>query len=241
MTTERTTTVAGARTQFGIQNTYGFATIGNSNEPRTFPSQKAASDFLIRAGWDGPDMGFEIVPMPENPQLHSRGRLFVEDVKAGDVLQWTNGLGGIEEATVFESKITGKLAINIGIRYTETSVWGLLRIDNGCRIVSTEEQRRELSGFAIGDHLVLTYRMRRGTERRNAQVSSINYNGNGLVTFSGRSDGQGSLESGQGAFDPKTVGDKPYGLVKVEKTGGHSAPWKPFCPKPGDRAFDLMC
>lgn len=74
------------------------------------------------------------------------------------------------------------------------------------------------SDYKIGDTLLLTYKMKSGYDTRIAEVFDINYNGNGLVTYVDRyGNNLGFMTSGSGAFDPKTVGKKPFGLVAVEK------------------------
>ena len=97
----------------------------------------------------------------------------------------------------------------------------------------------KLNDFKVGDLLLIHYNFRNKTEIRAARVFDINYNDNGLVTYEGdyKSD---FLQTGQGAFNPERLGDKKYGIVKVERVGfrGNPAHWS---PKPGDRAYDLMC
>lgn len=95
-----------------------------------------------------------------------------------------------------------------------------------------------LNDFKPCDRLVITYRNRNGEERRAAEVTVVNYNNNGLVTYGGLH-GTELMPTGQGAFDPETVGAKPFGIVKVEKVG-RVAPWRPFTPRPGDRAYDSV-
>ena len=108
-----------------------------------------------------------------------------------------------------------------------------------------------LNDFKPGDLLVMTSRMRRNgqdvEEQRAAQVACVNYNGNGLVTYTppdGRCAAQeGLLSTGSGAFDPAKVGTKQYGFdVRVEKVG-HRKPWaeRHWTPAPGNRGYDLMC
>lgn len=59
-------------------------------------------------------------------------RLQVADVKVGDVLEWTNGIGDTERETVFLSKKTGHLAVKLA--FDECSLSQLLSIDNGARV-----------------------------------------------------------------------------------------------------------
>lgn len=98
-----------------------------------------------------------------------------------------------------------------------------------------------LEDFKPGDLLVITERLKVGEFRRAAQVTAVNYNGNGRVTFEGRSDPE-LMETGQGAFDPAKVGTTHFGFyVKVEKVG-HRAPWRPADTgwMYGHPGYDLM-
>lgn len=98
----------------------------------------------------------------------------------------------------------------------------------------------DINEFKPGDRLIITSRNRQGEERRAAVVTIVNYNGNGLVTYSGDYR-EGFLPTGSGAFDPAKVGTTPFGFyTKVEKAG-YSAPWRPWSPAPGNRGYDLMC
>lgn len=71
-------------------------------------------------------------------------KLTVADVREGDLLQWTNGLGGTETERVFRSRRTGKLAV-AGALSAECSVAHLLQIDNGGHIV-VEEAHEDIDG-----------------------------------------------------------------------------------------------
>jgi hypothetical protein len=102
-----------------------------------------------------------------------------------------------------------------------------------------------LESYKIGDVLLMTTRMRKGTEVRSCQVFDINYRDNGLVTFTGCSHERAPLPTGSGAFDPTELkedgtSDAQWGIVQIEKVG-HREAWKPFCPRPGDPHYDLMC
>jgi len=81
---------------------------------------------------------------------------------------------------------------------------------------------KTINDYQVGDLLVFTQRSNRGEEKRAAVVTCINYKNNGLVTF-GPPPYQytnGLMDSGQGAFDPMTVGTKPFGFYcAVEKIG----------------------
>lgn len=67
-----------------------------------------------------------------------------------------------------------------------------------------------------------------------AEVTCVDYNDNGLVTYSGR-------ECGQGAFDPATLGDpsRYQTIIGVEKIG-FQQPWRPFHPAPGNPSYDCV-
>lgn len=73
--------------------------------------------------------------------------------------------------------------------------------------------------------------------KREATVIAIDFNGNGLVTYSG-------IETGGGAFDPTTL-DIPsrfQTVVGVEKTGKRDLYFGPlWSPQPGNPGYDLMC
>jgi hypothetical protein len=99
-----------------------------------------------------------------------------------------------------------------------------------------------LNDFKVGDILEFTQRSKRGTELRTAQVSAVNYNGNGLVTYWGHTVDH-RLSTGSGAFDPAEVGTKPFGFYCAVRKIGHATPFwaNHWSPKPGDRGYDLMC
>ena len=59
--------------------------------------------------------------------------------------------------------------------------------------------------YTVGDEILIVSNMRNETELRAAVVTEINYNNNGLVTYMGQRNTP-CLPSGQGAFDPTTVG-----------------------------------
>lgn len=103
-----------------------------------------------------------------------------------------------------------------------------------------------ISDFETGDVLLLTYRSRRGEDKRVAQVVAVNPNDNGLVHFAQppvffKTE---YLDAGQGVFKPGEVYRHPYALVGV-RTLARLRPRNRFpitpCPRPGDRSFDLMC
>jgi hypothetical protein len=100
----------------------------------------------------------------------------------------------------------------------------------------------KLSEFKVGDHLEITSRSKSGDDTRSAIVTAINYNDLGLVTFTARY-GTELLTSGAGAFDPTKLGTTPFGLFHSVKIVGHTKPRvRAYSgPRPGDRAYDLMC
>ncbi|BAG41748.1 hypothetical protein [Ralstonia phage phiRSL1] len=84
--------------------------------------------------------------------------------------------------------------------------------------VSAEHLERvvlTLADFKPGDKLEFTQRFRVGdktvTEVRTAVVTLINWEGNGLVSYTGRVQ-EGMMRTGSGAFDPAAVGTKPFGF-----------------------------
>lgn len=100
----------------------------------------------------------------------------------------------------------------------------------------------ELNDFKPGDILELTQCTKNVTEFRTCQVTAVNYNGLGLVTFVGhRVDYR--LDTGSGTFDPTKVGTTPYGFACRVRKIGHRKLWADSFrgPRPGDRAYDLMC
>jgi len=101
---------------------------------------------------------------------------------------------------------------------------------------------KKLENYKPGDILLITTRTRNGEEKRGAIVTVINYGGNGLVTFTGHHI-EGMMETGSGAFDPATVGTKPFGFYCAVEKVGHVAPWTNSFhqPRPGDRSYDCMC
>ena len=103
-----------------------------------------------------------------------------------------------------------------------------------------------LDDFKVGDILLITCRymsLETVEETRVAVVHHVNYNGNGLVGYGPPRHSHGkTLSCGQGSFDPKKVGSKPFGFaVAVEKTGRRELAFQPFTPRPGNTAYDLMC
>jgi len=84
---------------------------------------------------------------------------------------------------------------------------------------------KTLNDFKVGDVLLITETHKHHKEVRAAQVSCIDYKGNGLVTIEGywgMTDKY--LPTGQGAFDPKEIGTKKFGFYsEVKKIGtvGH--------------------
>lgn len=100
----------------------------------------------------------------------------------------------------------------------------------------------KIQNFKPGDILLITHKMKSGYDTRIAQVSCINYNNNGLVTYNGYYSGMAFLESGSGAFDPEKVGKKPFGTIAICVID-HKPTWQEthHGPKPGNRGYDLMC
>jgi hypothetical protein len=100
----------------------------------------------------------------------------------------------------------------------------------------------KLNEFKPGDYLELTGRDKRGETISAAIVTAVDYNGLGLITYTGRY-GTKLPISGSGAFNPEKVGTTPYGFYCEVKIVGHSKPRRHEFkgPRPGDRHFDLMC
>jgi len=98
-----------------------------------------------------------------------------------------------------------------------------------------------LDDFDFGDLIEITERDKQGTRIRQAEVTNVNYNNNGLVTY--RTTG-----GGQGAFDPIEIGTKPYGFVvalrKLEGKGEWSKAFDRFHSSRSslyrNPAYDLM-
>ncbi len=87
------------------------------------------------------------------------------------------------------------------------------------------------SDYRVGDVLRITSSFRGVQRTHEVEVTAVNWNNNGLVTYSGT--------TGQGAFKPESLG-KPqrFGfVVKVERVSRQS-PWRPWSPRPGDRSYD---
>lgn len=72
-----------------------------------------------------------------------------------------------------------------------------------------------LADFKPGDKLVFVQRWRVGDQiveqERAAQVSLVNWQGNGLVSYVGRTQ-EGMHATGSGAFDPAKVGTSLFGF-----------------------------
>jgi len=96
-----------------------------------------------------------------------------------------------------------------------------------------------INDFKPGDVLVITSSSTgRGRVEHEAEVTAVNWKGNGLVTYSG-------LTCGQGAFRPEDLFGltREFGFVVAVRKIGHRKPWAETFhgPRPGDRAYDLMC
>lgn len=79
-----------------------------------------------------------------------------------------------------------------------------------------------LADFKVGDILEMTSRSLEGEEIRMAEVTAVNYNNRGEVTYCGHygAYAQGRLATGSGAFRPEDIGTKPFGFhVEVKKVG----------------------
>lgn len=76
---------------------------------------------------------------------------------------------------------------------------------------------KSLADYKVGDLLLMTTRMRLSTEIRGAEVTAVNFNNLGGVTYIGANVPSAHLPTGSGWFKPEEIGTKPYGLVKVEK------------------------
>ncbi|KKN75344.1 hypothetical protein LCGC14_0381960 [marine sediment metagenome] len=68
-----------------------------------------------------------------------------------------------------------------------------------------------------GDIVIFTSRDRKGTERRGAIITSAREDG--TFNYKGWSVGQGLMPTGQGLFNPETVGNHFGFTVDVEKVG----------------------
>jgi len=76
-------------------------------------------------------------------------------------------------------------------------------------------QKLKLSDFTPGDHIIITSRSLRGTERRFGKVRIVNYNNLHGITYAPayRDD---MLPTGQGHLKPSDIGKGPYGIQHVE-------------------------
>jgi len=96
-----------------------------------------------------------------------------------------------------------------------------------------------LNDYKAGDVLLVYTKMRYETEVRTARVFLVNWNNNGVVSCEGLWGGE-FPPTGQFGFRLEEVGQKKFGIQKIEKIG-----FKPsashWYPKPGDRGYDLMC
>ena len=78
-------------------------------------------------------------------------------------------------------------------------------------------QKLKLSDFTPGDHIIITSRDRRGTERRFGKVRSVDYNeraSRGITFMPAHRDDM--LSTGQGHLTPDEIGKGPYGIQHVE-------------------------
>lgn len=101
----------------------------------------------------------------------------------------------------------------------------------------------KLEDYKVGDVLKFTDVTKCGTEFRTGIVVRLNHNNLGLVGVQGIEYLDNVLPTGQFSFNPEDVGKHKYGfVVDVEKIGfKRSYPHSFQGPKPGDRAYDLMC
>ncbi len=88
------------------------------------------------------------------------------------------------------------------------------------KLVDLQEARYAFAGKSIddyspGDKILMTHLTLRGIDKRAAEVSTVNHNDLGLVSFTPDYISK-HLSSGYGSFDPKKLGKKKYGLVRVE-------------------------
>jgi len=99
----------------------------------------------------------------------------------------------------------------------------------------------KIKNFTPGDILLITSKTKRGYETRMAQVTCINYNNNGLVTYCGKHSPD-FQSTGSSTFDPQNIGKKPFGNQSICIIG-YERPWSDSFvgPRPGDRGYDLMC
>ena len=76
-------------------------------------------------------------------------------------------------------------------------------------------QKLKLSDFTPGDHIIITSRDRRGTERRFGRVRAVDYNSLHGITYEPayRND---MVSTGQGHLKPSDIGKGPYGVQHVE-------------------------
>ena len=99
----------------------------------------------------------------------------------------------------------------------------------------------KINDYNIGDVLLITHKTKNGYDTRMGQVSCINYNGNGLVTYESRYSSD-FLSSGSSAFNPEVIGKKPFGVVSICVINNiPSSSYNHQGPRPGDRGYDLMC
>lgn len=95
---------------------------------------------------------------------------------------------------------------------------GILPVRHRLREARYAFSGMNIEDFDRGDKILMTHHTLRGTETRAAEVSIVNHNNLGLVTFTPDYVNKDYLGSGSGAFDPTKIGKKKYGLVKVEIT-----------------------
>lgn len=102
---------------------------------------------------------------------------------------------------------------------------------------------KKLNNYKVGDLLLITSKMKCGKETRAARVVHINYNGNGLVGYTGTFEIDGYIPTGQGAFNPEEIGTKKFSFHNKVEVVGHikQSFYAAWYPKPGDLAYDLMC
>lgn len=95
----------------------------------------------------------------------------------------------------------------------------------------------ESSNLKVGDVILITSRMKNGTEVRVATVDEVK---GSLVNYSGYHKMKPHQPTGSGQLDLNKIGKKPYGIQGIEKTGKTQAPFRPWSPKPGDPGYDSL-
>lgn len=99
---------------------------------------------------------------------------------------------------------------------------------------------RKITDYKVGDILLLELKHKYDSELCTAKVTIVNYNNCGCVTCEGINYDNFNV-TGSFSFEPEKIGSTKFGIQRVQKIGHKNESDYHWYPKPGNRAYDLMC